>query len=41
MQQNLWRLQLESDKEREFREETAEVKGLDKNATWKEIIYFN
>jgi hypothetical protein len=32
---------LESDEERQFREETAITKGLGKTASWNEIIDFN
>jgi len=34
-------LQLENDKERKIREETARTKGLAEIATWEKIIIFN
>jgi len=37
----LFLLCLESDKDRQIREETAITKGLDKNTSWAAIIDFN
>lgn len=41
MLQNLLTMRLKNEGDREFRRQTAQTKGLDRNTTWSTIIEFN